>query len=65
MKLRTAALAGLLALGVSTPALQADGGRYSRRAVYEVTVTNVTRDQSFTPLLVVQDDGTVISGKAP
>lgn len=53
MKLRKAALTGLLALGVSTPALQADGGHYSRRAVYEVTVTNVTRDQSFTPLLVV------------
>ena len=53
MKLRTAALGGLLALAVSTPALQADGGYSRSRAVYEVTVTNVTRDQRFTPLLVV------------
>jgi len=52
MTLRTAALVGLLALAVSTPALQADGSG-SRRAVYEVTVTNVTRDQRFTPILVV------------
>ena len=52
MTLRTAALVGLLALAVSTPTLQADGRR-SRRAVYEVTVTNVTRDQQFTPILVV------------
>ena len=54
MTLRTTALTGLLALAVSTPALQADGKHsHYRRAVYEVTVTNVTRDQSFTPLLVV------------
>jgi hypothetical protein len=54
MKLRTAALAGLLTLVVSTPAVFADGAHHSkRRAVYEVTVTNVTRDQRFTPLLVV------------
>jgi hypothetical protein len=54
MKLRTAALAGLLSLAVSTPALRAEGGHhYRRHAVYEVTVTNATRDQSFTPLLVV------------
>ena len=54
MTLRTTALTGLLALAVSTPALQADGKRYRHRhAVYEVKVTNVTRDQSFTPLLVV------------
>ena len=52
MILRTAALVGLLAVAVSTPTLQADEGR-SRRAVYEVTVTNVTRDQQFTPILVV------------
>jgi hypothetical protein len=54
MTLRTTALTGLLALAVSAPTLQADGKRsYYRHAVYEVTVTNVTRDQSFTPLLVV------------
>jgi hypothetical protein len=54
MKLRTAALACLLALVVSTPALQADGKSHFRRyAVYEVTVTNVTYGQIFTPLLVV------------
>ena len=53
MKLRTAALAGLLALAVSTPALQADGGHHRKRAVYEVTITNLTRDQRFTPRLVV------------
>ena len=54
MTLRTAALTGLLALAVSTPTLRADGSSSSyRHAVYEVTVTNVTRDQSFTPLLVV------------
>ena len=54
MTLRTAALAGLLSLAVSAPTLQADQSRHSyRHAVYEVTVTNVTRDQSFTPLLVV------------
>jgi hypothetical protein len=51
MKLRTTALAGLLALAVSTPAVVADGG--VPKAVYEVTITNVTRDQSFTPFLVV------------
>lgn len=54
MKLRIAALAGLLALFVSTPALQADGKHDDGgRAVYEVTVTNVTHGQSITPLLVV------------
>lgn len=54
MTLRTAALTGLLALAVSTPTLQAAGkGRHRGRAVYEVTITNATRDQSFTPLLVV------------
>lgn len=54
MTLRTAALAGLLSIAVSTPTLQADESRHSHgHAVYEVTVTNVTRDQSFTPLLVV------------
>jgi len=53
MKLQAAALAGLLALVVSTPALQADGNHHHRRAVYEVTVTNVTYGQIFTPLLVV------------
>jgi len=50
MKLRTIALAGLLALAVSAPALRADG---KGSAVYEVTITNVTRDQTFTPFLVV------------
>jgi len=50
MKLRTIALAGLLALAVSPPALRADG---KSSAVYEVTITNVTRDQTFTPFLVV------------
>jgi len=54
MTLRTAALTGLLAFVVATPQLQAKGKRHHhRKAVYEVTVTNVTRDQSFTPLLVV------------
>jgi len=54
MKLQTAALACLLALVVSTPPLQADGkGHYRGRAVYEVTITNVTRAQIFTPFLVV------------
>ena len=53
MKLRTAALAGLLALAVSTPALQAEGRHHRKRAVYEVTITNLTRDQRFTPRLVV------------
>ena len=52
MILRTAAL-GLLALALSTPTLHADGKRHRRRAVYEVTITNVTRDQRFTPRLVV------------
>ena len=56
MTLRTAALAGLLALFVSTPALHADGNRHRGRAVYEVTVTNVTYGQIFTPLLVVAHD---------
>jgi hypothetical protein len=50
MKLRTAALAGLLALAVSPPVLHAGG---KGGAVYEVTITNVTRDQTFTPFLVV------------
>jgi hypothetical protein len=57
MKLRTAVPVCLLALVSSAPALFADGApRYGRPAVYEVTVTNVTRDQSFTPLLVVAHD---------
>ena len=50
MKLRTAVLAAPLAFAVSSPAVQADG---KRSAVYEVTITNVTRDQTFTPFLVV------------
>ncbi len=53
MKLRTAALAGLLALAVSTPALQAEGRHHRKRAVYEVTITNLTRAQRFTPRLIV------------
>jgi hypothetical protein len=54
MKLRTIALTGVLAVGASTPALRADGPQGgSGRAVYEVTITNVTRGQSFTPFLVV------------
>jgi hypothetical protein len=50
MKLRTAALAVPLALAVSSPTVEAAG---RRAAVYEVTITNVTRDQTFTPFLVV------------
>ena len=54
MSIRNVALAALLALAVSPPALQADGQSHHRgRAVYEVTITNVTRDQTFTPFLVV------------
>lgn len=54
MKLQTAALAGLLTLAVSPPALLADGGDHDGKgALFEVTITNVTRDQSFTPFLVV------------
>jgi hypothetical protein len=50
MKLRIAALVGLLALVVSAPAVHAGG---PGSAVYEVTVTNLTRAQTFTPFLVV------------
>lgn len=54
MTLRTAALTGLLAFAVSAPQIQAAGkGHRHRPAVYEVTVTNLTKAQSFTPLLVV------------
>ena len=59
MKLRTTAPVCLLALAVSTPALFADGGHHNRPALFEVKVTNVTRDQSFTPLLVVAHDSRV------
>ena len=65
MILRTAALVGLLALALSTPTLHADGKRHRRRAVYEVTITNVTRDQRFTPRLVVTQPAFVPEVKLP
>jgi Spondin_N len=55
MQLRTASAVVALALAAPAPAVLADEHGSSARssARFEVRVTNLTRDQSFTPLLVV------------